>query len=71
MPTVVSISRYNEAKYLLSTRPNYLQESSGLLARGHLWTAYLVVFVSSASTLVLELVAGRILAPYVGVSLYT
>lgn len=36
-----------------------------------LWTAYLVVFVASACTLVLELVAGRILAPYIGVSLYT
>src|SRR5215207_1787777 len=33
--------------------------------------AYLVVFVSSACTLILELVAGRILAPYIGVSLYT
>lgn len=36
-----------------------------------LWAAYLVVFVASACTLVLELVAGRILAPYIGVSLYT
>src|SRR5205809_2576595 len=33
--------------------------------------AYLVVFVSSCWTLILELVAGRILAPYIGVSLYT
>jgi len=33
--------------------------------------AYLVVFVASCCTLVLELVAGRILAPYIGVSLYT
>src|SRR2546421_9398823 len=33
--------------------------------------AYLVVFVSSCCTLILELVAGRILAPYIGVSLYT
>src|ERR1043165_4382925 len=33
--------------------------------------AYLVVFVSSGCTLILELVAGRILAPYIGVSLYT
>ncbi len=36
-----------------------------------LWAAYLTVFVASACTLILELVAGRILAPYVGVSLYT
>jgi spermidine synthase len=42
-----------------------------LLAKGRLWTAYLIVFVSSACTLVLEIVAGRLLAPYVGVSLYT
>src|ERR1044071_1099963 len=47
------------------------EESPGLLAHGRLWTAYLIVFVSSACTLVLELVAGRLLAPYVGVSLYT
>ncbi len=31
----------------------------------------LIVFVSSACTMILELVAGRIIAPYVGVSLYT
>ena len=30
-----------------------------------------VVFVASFCTLVIELVAGRVLAPYVGVSLYT
>jgi predicted membrane-bound spermidine synthase len=30
-----------------------------------------VVFISSACTLILELVAGRVLAPYVGVSLLT
>ncbi|MSP12435.1 MAG: hypothetical protein EXR62_05700 [Chloroflexi bacterium] len=35
------------------------------------WQAYLIVFVSSFCTLVLELVAGRILAPILGVSLYT
>ena len=35
------------------------------------WQLVLVVFLSSACTMVLELVAGRILAPYVGVSLYT
>src|SRR5438309_1683961 len=33
--------------------------------------AYFVVFVSSCCTLILELVAGRILAPFIGVSLYT
>src|SRR6266704_2773687 len=33
--------------------------------------AYSVVFVASCCTLILELVAGRILAPFIGVSLYT
>jgi len=36
-----------------------------------LWHPNLIVFVSSACTMVLELIAGRIVAPYVGVSLYT
>src|SRR5579864_4708872 len=35
------------------------------------WTAYFVVFVASCCSLILELVAGRILAPFIGVSLYT
>jgi spermidine synthase len=34
-------------------------------------SAYGVVFVASACTLVLEIAAGRLLAPYLGVSLYT
>jgi spermidine synthase len=36
-----------------------------------LWRPNLIVFVSSACIMILELVAGRIVAPYVGVSLYT
>ncbi len=36
-----------------------------------LWAPTLIVFVSSACMMVLELVAGRMVAPYVGVSLYT
>jgi spermidine synthase len=36
-----------------------------------LWQPNLIVFFSSACIMVLELVAGRIIAPYVGVSLYT
>jgi spermidine synthase len=36
-----------------------------------LWQPDLIVFVSSACIMILELVAGRIIAPYVGVSLYT
>jgi predicted membrane-bound spermidine synthase len=31
----------------------------------------LLAFISSACTLVIELIAGRIMAPYIGVSLYT
>jgi len=33
--------------------------------------AVFVVFIASFCTMVIELVAGRIMAPYVGVSLYT
>src|SRR5512136_935561 len=33
--------------------------------------AYAAVFLASFSMLVIEIVAGRIMAPYVGVSLYT
>lgn len=36
-----------------------------------LWHPALIVFVSNTCIMVLELVAGRIIAPYVGVSLYT
>ena len=39
--------------------------------RTWLWRPALITFVSSACMMVLELVAGRIIAPYVGVSLYT
>jgi spermidine synthase len=35
------------------------------------WQPDLIVFVSSGCIMILELVAGRIVAPYVGVSLYT
>ena len=38
---------------------------------GGLWVSLIIVFMASACTLVLELVAGRILAPFIGVSLYT
>ena len=36
-----------------------------------LWRPNLIVFISNSCIMVLELVAGRIIAPYVGVSLYT
>ena len=42
-----------------------------MFANGRIWPAHLIVFVASACALVIELIAGRILAPYVGVSLYT
>lgn len=35
------------------------------------WPSYLIVFVASGCTLVLELAAGRLLAPYAGVSIHT
>ena len=35
------------------------------------WVSYLIVLVASGCTLILELVAGRILAPFVGVSIHT
>jgi len=42
-----------------------------LFANGRIWLAYLIVFVSSTCAMAIELVAGRIMAPYIGVSLYT
>src|SRR5438132_14125825 len=35
------------------------------------WIACTIVFVASFCSLVIELIAGRIMAPYIGVSLYT
>jgi len=37
----------------------------------NIMTAYIITFIASFCILVMEIVAGRILAPYVGVSLYT
>ncbi len=39
--------------------------------RQKLWNPYLLVFLSSGCIMVIELVAGRLIAPRVGVSLYT
>lgn len=36
-----------------------------------MWSHYLLLFASSACVMTLELVAGRLLAPHIGVSLYT
>ena len=37
----------------------------------HRSEAYLLAFIASFCMLVIEMIAGRILAPYLGVSLYT
>jgi spermidine synthase len=42
-----------------------------LEAHPWLWHPYLMVFMSSGCIMILELVAGRMIAPWVGVSLYT
>jgi spermidine synthase len=47
------------------------EDRSTFLSHRTLWQPDLIVFVSSACIMILELVAGRIIAPYVGVSLYT
>src|SRR3990167_5679323 len=36
-----------------------------------LWKASVIVFISSFCVMVIELIAARIMAPYIGVSLYT
>jgi spermidine synthase len=36
-----------------------------------MWISCLLAFISSACTLIIEIIAGRIMAPYIGVSLYT
>ena len=36
-----------------------------------MWLSCLLAFISSACTLAIEIIAGRIMAPYIGVSLYT
>lgn len=41
------------------------------LMRTWLWRPNLIVFLASACIMIIELVAGRMIAPYVGVSLYT
>ncbi len=48
-------------------------QAAGALNKAPSWTwqPYAIVFVSSACIMILELTAGRIVAPYVGVSLYT
>jgi spermidine synthase len=47
------------------------EDSLQTARRSWTWQAPVIVFVSSACMMILELVAGRMIAPYVGVSLYT
>jgi spermidine synthase/MFS family permease len=54
-----------------TTRPTAPPDADPTPARLPVILAYPVVFLSSACSLILEIVAGRILAPYIGVSLYT
>lgn len=42
-----------------------------MLGRRYLWRSYFIVFVASTCGMTIELVASRILAPFLGVSLYT
>src|SRR5512139_1123331 len=48
-----------------------IEASTATAPRSWLWRPTAIVFISSACMMILELVAGRIIAPYVGVSLYT
>lgn len=45
--------------------------ASEAMRRSRLWRSEIVVFIANACIMILELVAGRIIAPQVGVSLYT
>ncbi|MGQ9554971.1 MAG: fused MFS/spermidine synthase [Anaerolineae bacterium] len=47
------------------------EPSAAPVPHSFLWRPNLIVFLASACMMTLELVAGRIIAPYVGVSLYT
>ncbi len=49
------------------TRETLVQRPLALIV----WRAYLVVFLANCATLVLQLVAGRLLSPFIGVSLAT
>lgn len=55
-----------------------IEKPDNIMAGSHLaipetwlWRPNLIVFISNSCIMILELVAGRIIAPYVGVSLYT
>jgi spermidine synthase len=52
------------------SHPDITEQADAHLATW-LWQPNPIVFISSGCIMILELVAGRIIAPYVGVSLYT
>jgi predicted membrane-bound spermidine synthase len=59
----------DDVRPLISNRPAETKAVS--LQSTWLWQPNLIVFISSGCIMILELVAGRMIAPYVGVSLYT
>jgi spermidine synthase len=63
-PTVTDNARVSPGDDAAGATPTSLH-------RTRLWRPNLIAFVSSGCIMILELVAGRIIAPYVGVSLYT
>ena len=56
---------------ITSVATSNIQPGTPPVTDSWLWHPIPIVFVSSGCIMVLELVAGRIIAPYVGVSLYT
>ena len=54
----------------MDTRP-FHQDETELINLYNTLKPYIIVFTASACTLIIEIVAGRILAPTIGVSLYT
>lgn len=53
------------------TNAQGVERATSSRLRSPLWQPNLIVFLASACIMILELVAGRIIAPYMGVSLYT
>jgi spermidine synthase len=56
---------------LSAEQPHIAQPAAIATERLHSWASIIIVFLSNFCILVLELVAGRMMAPIVGVSLYT
>jgi predicted membrane-bound spermidine synthase len=54
---------------IVESSPAHLEATSPETLK--LWKAYLLVFISSTCGLIIELVASRIMSPYVGSTLYT